>query len=94
MVSSIVVQKNFKRDESRAKSPSKSSMALTMRSLRRLLPSLFRRKVLATRSWVLTAVTGLVGNEVDEMCLAAFLEVESLTLKLSSRGDLITSGEQ
>ena len=75
-----------------------------MQALKHFLPSLFRRKVLPTRSLVSTTGICLEDVEGDELSLVGVsepascsfgevLEVVSSASKLSFLSDLITSGE-
>ena len=93
MTSLLMVQTNFKREEYRAKSPSKSSMALTTRVLRRWTHYLFRRKLIPTRSCGSTTCMGVEDDEVGELFSALMVKVGSLTLRSPSRSHMITSIE-
>ena len=101
VVSLLIDQTNFKRDESLPKSPSASSRTLTMRIIRHYPPSLFRRKLFPTRSLGSTAGMCLEHEEDNEVSLVVVSEsgfssygevseVLSSTSNFCSRSDTIT----
>ena len=72
-----MVQTKFRRDESRSKSPSKPSRALTTRALGLYPHSLFGRKVLPKRSLRSTEGIGIADEEGDELPLVEVSETGS-----------------